>query len=129
MKENKFVRIFRGQKNIELKSSMIKGEHVKFQQIRVFILGLKPIRFLMPAFHRIRFFHARSSINQSFSISTFRPIRVLVTRNSANQMISVLNFRSMELFQAGYLVNQSFPMSRFRAIRFVQVENSGNDRF
>ena len=129
MKENKFVRICRGQKSIEVKNNMIKDEHAKFQRIRVFILGLKPIRFLMPAFQRIRLFHTRSSISQSFSISTFRPIRFLVTRNSANQMISLLNFRSMEVFQAGYLVNQSFPMSRFRAIRFVQVENSGNHRF
>ena len=129
MKENKFVRICRGQKNIEIKNNTMKGEHVEFQRIRVFILGLKPIRFLMPAFQRIRFFHTRSSINQSFSISTFRPIRFLVTRHSANQMISLLNFRSMDFFQAGYLANQSFPMSRFRVIRFVRVENSGNHGF
>ena len=129
MKENKFVRICRDQKDIEVKNNMIKDEHVEFQRIRVFILGLKPIRFLMPAFQRIRFFRTRSSINQSFSISTFRPIRFLETQNSANQMISLLNFRSMDVFQAGYLANQSFPMSRFRAIRFVQVENSGNHGF
>ena len=79
MKENKFVRICRGQKNIEVKSNMIKDEPAEFQQIRIFILGLKPIRFLMPAFQRIRFFHTRSSINQSFLISTFRPIIFLVT--------------------------------------------------
>ena len=63
MKENKFVRIYRSQKNIEVKNNMVKDEHAEFQRIRVFILGLKPIRFLMPAFQRIRFFHTRSSIN------------------------------------------------------------------
>ena len=129
MKENEFVRICRGQKNIEVKNNMIKDEYAEFQRIRVFILGLKPIRFLMPAFQRIKFFHTRSSSNQSFSISTLRPIRFLVTRNSANQMISLLNFRSMDVFQGGYLANQSFPMSRFRAIRFVLFENSGNHGF
>ena len=129
MKENKFVRIRRGQKNIEVKNNTIKDEHAEFQRIRVFILELKPIRLLMPAFQRIRFFHTRSSINQSFSISTFRSIRFLVTRNSLNQMMSLLNFRSMEVFQAGYLANQSLPMSRFRVIRFVRVENSGNYGF
>ena len=129
MQENKFVRICRGQKNIEVKNNLIKDGHAEFQRMRVFILELKPIRFLMPAFQRIRCFHTRSSINQSFSISTFRPIRFLVTRNSANQMISLLNFRSMEVIQAGYLAYQSFPMSRFRAIRFVQVETSGNHEF
>ena len=129
MKENKSMRICRDQKNIEVKNNMIKAEHAEFQRIRVFILGLKPIRFLMPAFRRIRFFHTRSSINQSFSISTFRPIRFLVTRNSANQLIPLLNFRSMDVFQGGYLANQSFPMSQFRAIRFVQVGNSGNHGF
>ena len=123
------MRICRGQKNIEVKNNMIKDEHAEFQQIRVFILGLKPIRSLMPAFQRIRFFHTRSSINQSFSISTFRPIRFLVTRNSANQMISLFNFQSMDVFQGGYLANQSFPMSRFLAIKFVRVENSGNHGF
>ena len=129
MKENKFVRICRGQKNIEVKNNMIKDGHAEFQRIRVFILGLKPIRFLMPAFQRIRFFHTRSSINQSFSISTFRPIRFLVTRNLANQTISLLNFRSVDVFQGGCLANQSFLMSRFRAIRFVRIENSGNYGF
>ena len=63
MKENKFVLICRGQKNIEVKNNIIKDEYAEFQRIRVFILGLKPIRFLMPAFQRIRFFHTRSSIN------------------------------------------------------------------
>ena len=103
--------------------------HAKFQRIRVSILGLKPIRFWMPAFQRIRLFHTRSSINQSCSISTFWPMRFLVTRNSTNQMISLLNFRWMEVFQGGYLANQSLPMSRSPAIRFVQVENSGNYGF
>ena len=92
MKENKFVLICRDQKDIEVENSMIKDEYAEFQRIRVFILGLKPIRFLMPAFQRIRFFHTRSSINQNFSISVFRPIRLLVTLNSANQMISLFNF-------------------------------------
>ena len=31
MKENKFVRICRGQKNIEVKNSMIKDEYAEFQ--------------------------------------------------------------------------------------------------
>ena len=31
MKENKFVQICRGQKNIEVKNIMIKDEHVEFQ--------------------------------------------------------------------------------------------------
>ena len=84
MKENKFVRICRDQKNIEVKNNMIKDEHAEFQRIRVFILGLKPIWFLMPTFQRIRFFHTKGSINQSFPISVFRPIRFLVNRNSAN---------------------------------------------
>ena len=129
MKENKFVRICRGQKNIEIKNSMIKDEYAKFQRFRVFILGLTPIKFLMPAFQRIRFLHTRSSINQSFSILTLRRIKFLVTRNLANQMISLFIFQSTDDFQGGYLANQSFPMSRFRAIQFVQVENSGNHGF
>ena len=63
MRENKFVRICRDQKNIEVKDNMIKDEHAEFQQIRIFILELKPIRLLMPAFQRIRFFHTRSLID------------------------------------------------------------------
>ena len=123
MKENKLVRICRGQRNIEVKNNMIKDEHEELQRIMVFILGLKPIRLLMPAFQRIRCFHTRSSINQSFSISTFRPITFLVTRNSANQMISLLNFRSMEVFQAAYLVGlRQVPVRRtscFLRTRFI----------
>ena len=56
MKENKFVRICRGQKNIEVKNNMIKDEHAEFQQIRVFILGLKggSTRSNVPLICRIR---------------------------------------------------------------------------
>ena len=113
MKVNKFVPICRGQKNIEVKSNIIKDEYAEFQQVRVSILELKPIRFLMAAFQRIRFFHTRSSINQIFSIST-------------NEIFSDSKFSQSDGFTTQLSINGSFSSWIFSESELSDVAFSSN---